>query len=84
MSGSGGKRMAAGRRREQVKTPFGGWRVHLIGDCDVGHVVPEDDLRMHDLDDACWCRPSVDEHDTRVHNSLDGREMFERGERRVS
>lgn len=46
------------------------------------HVIPVNDLREHCLTD-CWCRPGDDEGIV-VHNSMDGRERFERGERKVS
>lgn len=47
------------------------------------HVAPLDDLRPHVLSTECWCRPLFDdEEDTLLnHNSMDGREAFERGER---
>lgn len=61
--------------------------------CDVeqfddGHVTrivwPRDDLRAHDLVGmGCWCKPS-DDGDLIIHNSADGRELFERGERKPS
>jgi hypothetical protein len=49
------------------------------------HIVPSDDLREHitDAGKTCWCHP-VEDEDMIVHNSLDGREPFETGERRVS
>lgn len=51
------------------------------------HVVPCDDLRGHELCPQCWCRPRDDEEvgdAVMVHNSMDGREAFERGERQPS
>lgn len=47
------------------------------------HVTPVDDLREHDASLDCWCKPVADgeEPSVIVHNSLDGREAFERGER---
>ena len=50
------------------------------------HVTPVDDLRPHDYTSKCWCRPVEDvaEPDMWMHNSLDGREEFETGERLVS
>lgn len=49
------------------------------------HIFPCDDLRPHDTEHGlgCWCRPFEDDGMI-VHNSMDGREAFERGERRVS
>jgi len=46
------------------------------------HVYPINDLRKHSLRD-CWCRP-VDDDGVIVHNSLDGREEFQNGERKLS
>jgi hypothetical protein len=46
------------------------------------HVLPVDDLREHCMKN-CWCRPTEDEGVV-VHNSVDGREFYERGERRFS
>lgn len=47
------------------------------------HVVPLDDLREHITDVSCWCRPLEDEGVV-VHNSMDRREFYERGERKAS
>jgi hypothetical protein len=52
------------------------WRV------DGSHVRPVDDLREHSLI-GCWCQPT-DDDGVIVHKSLDGRELYERGERQVS
>jgi hypothetical protein len=46
------------------------------------HVYPFNDLREHSLTN-CWCRPT-DDHGILVHNSLDGRERYERGDRKLS
>jgi hypothetical protein len=53
-----------------------GWNV--VGN----HVYPVNDLRKH-LVTNCWCNPGDDEG-IAVHNSLDGREQYERGERKMS
>jgi hypothetical protein len=48
------------------------------------HVHPLNDLREHviDPDVECWCNPTYDEeYDIVIHNSLDGRELYETGER---
>lgn len=47
------------------------------------HVAPVDDLRPHDLNPKCWCRPVEDTEEPGMwtHNSLDGREAYETGER---
>jgi len=49
------------------------------------HVVPVNDLREHstDSDVTCWCNPAT-EDGVIVHNSMDGREKFETGERKPS
>lgn len=46
------------------------------------HVLPTRDLREHSLTD-CWCHP-VDDDGVIVHKSLDRRELYERGERKMS
>jgi hypothetical protein len=50
------------------------------------HVYPENDLREHETNDhtSCWCKPTMDEDGVIVHNSMDGREAFETGERKPS
>lgn len=48
------------------------------------HVVPQDDLKPHALGTLCWCRPRTTDDDIVVHNSMDGREHYETGERRAS
>jgi len=45
-------------------------------------VIPVDDLREHSLNN-CWCDPR-DDDGVVVHNSLDGRELYERGDRKPS
>jgi len=49
------------------------------------HVIPLNDLREHssDSDKPCWCKPH-EEDGVIVHNSMDGREQFETGERKPS
>ena len=52
--------------------------------CKGWHVVPLDDLREHETNGSCWCRPTLDDEGSEpigIHNSLDGREAFEAGER---
>jgi hypothetical protein len=46
------------------------------------HVFPVEDLREHSVM-GCWCSP-VDDDGVIVHNSLDRRELYERGERQMS
>jgi hypothetical protein len=57
------------------------WEAVLFG-CE-RHVWPLDDLRPHLSAFHCWCRP-FDDEGVWVHNSLDQRELFERGERKPS
>jgi hypothetical protein len=45
-------------------------------------VIPVNDLREHSLDN-CWCDPREDDGVV-VHHSLDGRESYERGDRKPS
>jgi hypothetical protein len=52
--------------------------------CENGvHCIPVGDLHDH-LDEDCPCRPVRDETGVWIHNSFDGREAFEEGERRPS
>lgn len=50
------------------------------------HVVPENDLREHEISERCWCRPQRDDEapNVIVHNSMDGREFYETGERKAN
>jgi hypothetical protein len=48
------------------------------------HIVPLNDLRGHIESPDCWCKPIDTDPGVWSHNSLDGREEFERGERRPS
>ena len=48
------------------------------------HVIPQDDLRLHDGSPHCWCFPRDDGGDLWVHNSGDSREAFERKERKAN
>jgi hypothetical protein len=50
------------------------------------HIIPMGDLRDHVPEVTCWCNPEQDEERTDVylHHSLDGREKFETGERKMS
>lgn len=47
------------------------------------HVLPVNDLREHAESADCWCNPDFDEG-VYIHNSMDGREKFETGERKYS
>ena len=46
------------------------------------HVVPLGDLREHDADVTCWCRPTEDDETPGLwaHHALDQREKYETGE----
>jgi len=60
-----------------------GWRNVPIGQR--FHLIPLEDLREHEATMQCWCVPEEDNDDPIViHNSADGRELFERGERKPS
>lgn len=52
------------------------------------HVVPSGDGREHDITPrVCWCEPDVEEHEGGfiiTHNSVDGREDYENGKRKVN
>ncbi len=50
----------------------------------IAHVYPVKDTRAH-LTENCWCNPMHDEeHEIIVHNSADGREAIETGQRKPS
>lgn len=73
----------------QTEVDYAGWQIEevwLDEEHRFAHLVPCMDLRLHQLDASCWCGPVEDPEapDCWVHNSADGRELFERGERRVS
>lgn len=51
------------------------------------HIIPLNDLREHEANGSCWCKPTLDDEGSEpiwIHNSLDGREAFETGERLLS
>lgn len=59
--------------------PTGAW---LLTQERVCQIIPLDDLREHDDGMRCWCSPSeMPDLGVIVHNAMDGREEFERGER---
>lgn len=49
----------------------------------VVHIIPLSDLREHERDICCWCKPRRDDNII-VHNFADSREKFETGERTPS
>lgn len=56
----------------------------------IWHVVPINDMRDHDdyrSRGVCWCRPKIIEDGISyivVHNSVDGRESYETGQRKLN
>lgn len=47
------------------------------------HVMPKNDLRDHEADPGCWCKPvKDDELSLYVHNSMDRREEYEEGRKK--
>lgn len=48
--------------------------------CAGWHIVPLNDLRDHQTNGSCWCKPTLDDG-VWLHHSMDGREAFETGER---
>lgn len=48
------------------------------------HLVPCNDLRLHQLDPTCWCKPVEDTEtpDYWIHAAADQRELFEEGIRK--
>ena len=55
---------------------------------EIWHIVPIDDLREHEDSVDCWCQPELLDDDcldsVYLHASMDGREAFESGERKMS
>lgn len=47
------------------------------------NIIPINDLRNHIENEKCWCRP-MEGNGFLIHNSMDGREKFETGERKLS
>lgn len=47
------------------------------------HVVPNCDLRRHQLDPTCWCGPEEDDNqaDLWLHNAADDRDAYATGAR---
>ena len=42
------------------------------------HVTPIDDLKPHEFNAECWCRPT-DDDGVWVHHAMDRREEYEEG-----
>lgn len=55
---------------------------------EIWHVLPLGDLRDHEPDVNCWCHPQLldddDAGNVYMHTSMDGREAFETGDRKMS
>lgn len=47
------------------------------------HVLPINDFREHVESADCWCKPDEDDGVV-THHSLDGREKYETGERKLN
>ena len=47
------------------------------------HIIPLGDLREHEESALCWCKPqeSTSEPGIWVHSALDGRELYETGQK---
>lgn len=49
----------------------------------ITHIVPVEDVREHETEPTCWCRPDWEaEGCMYVHHAMDEREAYERGERK--
>jgi hypothetical protein len=46
-------------------------------------VSPRNDIKDHISGESCWCNPFMDGN-VLVHNAMDEREKYERGERQLS
>lgn len=44
-------------------------------------LIPLNDLRPHDENGNCWCKP-YDDDGVLTHKAMDGREAYETGERK--
>lgn len=55
------------------------WEVHRLKDDSI-HVVPKEDWYKHDFHEFCSCMP-VDKEGVWSHNSFDGRELVEEGDK---
>lgn len=63
-----------------MTTPYG-WGIYQ---CDnFFHIIPVDEADRHEYE-HCTCGPAEGEHNLIVHQSFDGREKFETGERKPS
>lgn len=64
---------------------LGGWdnielqQDNVIAKLTIIHCIPRNDYRPHVLWHDCWCHPTYIEHDICMHNSMDGREAYEKG-----
>ena len=58
-----------------VSQPTGWYVIETAG---LPHVIPRGDLKDH-ATYACWCGP-VEDNGVIIHNSMDRRELYERGE----
>lgn len=69
------------RKKHTAENTPNGWVADLLDDGTL-QVWPLNDLRPHVVDGKgeCWCRPRPDGN-IMVHNSMDRREEYERGER---
>ncbi len=47
---------------------------------EIQHVIPINDIRDHTESVVCWCKPEFKDG-VYMHNSMDRREEYERGER---
>ena len=61
------------------------WDVYRLNNVQL-HTIPTDDMRPHVVSVRCWCDPYEDYNsdDCWIHNSLDQRELYEQGIRKVS
>jgi hypothetical protein len=62
-------------------TQASGWTIIETENYGV-HIMPVDEMDMHDFEN-CRCEPREDEG-VIIHASFDGRELYERGERKPS
>lgn len=66
-----------------IRCSGGEWSMVASDRGDVLHWIPAHDTQPHLATHRCWCEPEAGLNiDAWIHNSADGREAYERGERR--
>lgn len=69
--------------------PDWGWTYLRTPEEQWDHVIPDNDLREHETNPSCWCHPVEDDETdddeyVLIHQSLDRREDYQLGQRRLN